>query len=114
MDLTGISAALHILTWQNVLIDIDNKPKEIDLEITKPLMTLLLESGKVMDEELSLRLNLRQHSRYDCLVGVEFQIDDVNYHCYMRDLSEGGAYLETDQPVELDQQTRFNPFFSNA
>jgi CheY-like chemotaxis protein/Tfp pilus assembly protein PilZ len=117
MDLTGISAALHILTWQNVLIDIDNKPKEIDLEITKPLMTLLLESGKVMDEELSLRQNLRQHSRYDCLVGVEFKIDDVNYHCYMRDLSEGGAYLETDQPVELDQQlvlTLFSPMLEQS
>lgn len=116
-DLTGISAVLHILNWQNVLIDIDYKPKEIDLEITKPLMTLLLESGKVMDEELSQRQNLRQHSRYDCLVGVEYRIDDVNYHCYMRDLSEGGAYLETDQPVQLDQRlvlTLFSPMLEQS
>lgn len=103
-NLTGITAALHILNWQNVLIDIDYKPKEFDLEITKPLMTLLLESGKVMDEELSQRRNLRQHTRYNCLVGVEYRLHDVNYHCYMRDLSEGGAYLETDQPVEVTQQ----------
>lgn len=116
-DLTGVSAALHILSWQNVLIDIDYKPKEINLEITRPLMSLLLESGKVIDEELSQRLNLRQHNRYDCLVGVEYRIDDVNYHCYMRDLSEGGAYLETDQPVELDQRivlTLFSPMLEQS
>jgi len=33
-------------------------------------------------------------------------------HCYMRDLSEGGAYLETDQPVELDQQLVLTLFSS--
>ncbi len=102
--LTGKSAALHILNWQNVSIDIDYKPKEMSLEITTPLMTLLLESGQIMDEVLSQRLNLRQHNRYDCLVGVEYQINDINYHCYMRDLSEGGAYLETGQPVEVGQR----------
>jgi hypothetical protein len=101
---TGTQAALHMLNWQNVIVDIDYKPKEIDLEITKPLMTLLLESGKIMDEELSQRHNLRQHTRYSCLVGVEYRIDEVNYHCYMRDLSEGGTYIETEQPIEVNQR----------
>jgi CheY-like chemotaxis protein/Tfp pilus assembly protein PilZ len=103
-DLTGKAAVLKILNWQNVLIDIDYKPREIPVEIDTSLMRLLLESGQLMDETLSQRQNLRQHRRYDCLVGVEYLLNDVKYQCYMRDLGEGGAYLETDQEVTLGQQ----------
>lgn len=102
--LTGKPAALKILNWQNVRIDVDYKPRELETEIDTPLMTLLLESGRVMDETLSQRNNLRRHIRYDCLVGVEYRIEDARYQCYMRDLSEGGAYIETEQPVGMGQE----------
>ena len=101
--LTGQPAALQILNWQNVLIDIDYKPMEMPREIDMSLMNLLLESGQIMDEKLSQRHNIRQHKRYDCLVGVQYRIQDVVYQCYLRDLSEGGAYLETEQSVEIGQ-----------
>lgn len=103
-QLIGRPAALQILNWQNVLIDIDYKPREVTQEITTSLMNLLLESGQFMDERLSQRDNLRRANRYDCLVGVDYTIGDVTYQCYMRDLSEGGAYLETEQHVELGQR----------
>jgi len=102
--LKGKPAALLILNWQNVLIDIDYRPLEVEPEIDTQLMNLLLESGQFRDEALSQRRNLRQYSRYDCLVAVEFRIGDVNYQCYMRDLSEGGAYIETEQPVGMGQK----------
>jgi len=79
--LTGKPAALEILNWQNVRIDVDYKPREVESEIDTPLITLLLESGRVMDETLSQRLNLRRHTRYDCLVGVEYRIEDARYQC---------------------------------
>jgi hypothetical protein len=101
--LTGKPAAIQILNWQNVLIDIDYKPREMPLEIDESLMNLLLESGQILDEKLSQRHNIRQHNRYDCLVGVQYRIHDVVYQCYLRDLSEGGAYLETEQSVEIGQ-----------
>ena len=102
--LKGKPAALLILNWQNVLIDIDYSPREVEREIDTQLMNLLLESGQFRDEALSQRRNLRQHSRYDCLVAVEFRTNGVNYQCYMRDLSEGGAYIETEQPLMMGQQ----------
>jgi CheY-like chemotaxis protein/Tfp pilus assembly protein PilZ len=115
--LTGRPAALQILNWQNVMIDIDYKPMEVDQEIHTSLMTLLLESGQLMDERLSQRDNLRRENRYDCLVGVEYSIGDVTYQCYMRDLSEGGAYLETEQPVEVGQHivmTLYSPMLEQS
>ncbi len=68
--LQGKPAALHILTWENVVIDIDYTVCDITNEIATPLMNLLLESGRILDEKQSQRPNLRKHSRYDCLVGV--------------------------------------------
>ena len=102
--LTGKSAALHILTWENVLIDIDYAPREVQREIATPLMNLLLESGRIVDEKQSQRPNQRKHSRYDCLVGVDYDISDWTYQCYMRDISEGGAYIETEQPIKVGQR----------
>ncbi|MFO7644613.1 MAG: PilZ domain-containing protein [Desulfosarcina sp.] len=102
--LAGKPAALHILTWGNVLIDIDYAPREVPREISTSLMNLLLESGRMLDEKQSQRPNLRKHSRYDCLVGVDYDISDWTYQCYMRDISEGGAYIETEQPVQVGQR----------
>ncbi len=102
--LTGKPAALHILTWENVLIDIDYAPREAPREITISLMNMLLESGRMVDEKQSQRPNQRKHSRYDCLVGVDYDISDWTYQCYMRDISEGGAYIETEQPIKVGQR----------
>jgi CheY-like chemotaxis protein/Tfp pilus assembly protein PilZ len=102
--LTGKPAALHILTWENVLIDIDYAQREKPREINTSLMNMLLESGRMVDEKQSQRPNQRKHSRYDCLVGVDYDISDWTYQCYMRDISEGGAYIETEQPIKVGQR----------
>ena len=102
--LAGKPAALDILTWQNVLIDIDYAPRKVPREITTGLMNLLLESGRILDEKQEKRPNLRKYARYDCLVGMDYDISDWTYQCYMRDMSEGGAYIETEQPITVDQR----------
>ena len=102
--LSGKAAALLLLNWKNVVIDIDYRPMDIPVEINDSLMGLLLESGQFMDETLSQRQNHRQHHRYDCLVSVECLVNEVTCQCDMRDISEGGAYLETDQPIDVGQK----------
>ena len=102
--LTGRPAALHILTWENVLIDIDYAAKCVDHEITTPLMNLILESGRMVDEKQSQRPNQRRHNRYDCLVGVDYDISEWTYQCNMRDISEGGAYIETEHAIKVGQR----------
>jgi CheY-like chemotaxis protein/Tfp pilus assembly protein PilZ len=102
--LFGKRAALEILTWQNVSIDIDYFAREFEKAITTPLMGLLLESGRIADEKLSQRPDQRRHDRFECLVAVDYDINDWTYQCYLRDLSLGGAYIETAQPLEIGKK----------
>jgi len=101
---SGESAALLILAWENVLIDIDYSFKEVRREITKPLMALLLESRRLVDERRSGRTNLRKHDRFECLVAVDYNVSDWTYQCFLRDISMGGAYIETEQSVKDGQK----------
>ncbi|PID39437.1 MAG: hypothetical protein CR984_07015 [Proteobacteria bacterium] len=102
--LQGKPAASHILTWENVVIDIDYTVSGVTTEMSTPLMNLLLESGRILDEKRNQRPNLRKHRRYDCLIGMDYDISDWTYQCYMRDISEGGAYTETEQPIKVGQR----------
>jgi CheY-like chemotaxis protein/Tfp pilus assembly protein PilZ len=101
---SGESAALLILAWENVLIDIDYSFKEVRREITKPLMTLLHESRRLVDERKSRRPSFRKHARFECLVAVDYDISDWTYQCFLRDISMGGAYIETEQSIKVGQK----------
>jgi len=99
----GKEAALQILAWRNVFIDIDYTPRRIKHEIAMPLMMLLLESGQMDDELRSETDNRRRHERYELLVALDFDIQDMTRHCALRDISLSGAYIETDHEVAIGQ-----------
>lgn len=103
-ELEGEAAALEILTWDKVVIDLDYSPVDRQRSIDAPLMKLLIESGKIVDEARSGRKNKRRHDRYDCLVAVDYNISDWTYHCFLKDISLGGAYVETEHPIDVDQK----------
>jgi len=103
-DESGESAALRIFSWKNVLIDIDYSLKDVQYEIKRPLMALLLESGRLVDEKQCSLPNSRQHDRYECLVAVDYDIKDWTYQCFLRDISLGGAYIETEQAIKTGQK----------
>jgi CheY-like chemotaxis protein len=103
-QLSGRLAALQILTWKHVTIDIDYTPPTIEREITKPLMNLIMESGRLIDEEQRQRLELRKDERFDCHVAVDYDLSDATYHCCLMDISRGGAYIATEQPIEAGQR----------
>jgi CheY-like chemotaxis protein len=102
--LTGRLAALQILTWKNVTIDIDYKSPDCPRKITKPLMSLIMESGRLIDEEQRQRPELRKHGRFDCHVAVDYDLSKWTYRSYLLDISMGGAYILTEQPVEIGQK----------
>lgn len=102
--LNGRQAAVQILTWKNVTIDIDYKTPDCLCEITKPLMSLIMESGRLIDEEQRLRPELRQHERFDCHVAVDYDLSEWTYRCCLMDISIGGAYILTEQPIEAGQK----------
>lgn len=97
----GKEAALKIIAWKNVFIDIDYTPQKVEREISLPLMMLILESGQMDDEKRSSSKNSRRHDRYELLVALDYNIDNIRRHCSLRDISLGGAYIETDQAMEM-------------
>lgn len=103
-ELAGEAAAMEILTWDNVIIDIDYSPVNRQHSIDAPLMKLLIESGRTVDEARSGQKNKRKHRRFDCLVAVDYDISDWTYHCFLRDISLGGAYVESDHPIDVQQK----------
>jgi CheY-like chemotaxis protein len=102
--LTGRRAALQILTWKNVTIDIDYKTLDCSREITKPLMSLIMESGRLIDEEQRQRPELRKHERFECHIAVDCDLSKRTYRCWLMDIGMGGAYILTEQPIECGQK----------
>jgi len=106
-DCDGLSAreaALEMLTWENVTIDIDFAPPDVDRTIDKPLMGLIMESGRMIDDTARERADQRRHDRHECQVAIDFDVSNWTYQCCLRDISQGGAYVETEQKIETGQK----------
>lgn len=101
--LEGEEAAFEILAWKHVYIDIDYTPREVERQISMPLMLLILESSQHEDETQSSIKNNRAHERYDLLVALDYDVRSMARQCFLRDISLGGAYIETDHEIELGQ-----------
>lgn len=96
----GKAAALEIIAWKNVFIDIDYAHYEIDRQISVPLMMLILESGQLDDEQRSTAKDNREGERYELLVALDYDVRNMTRQCSLRDISLSGAYIETDLDVE--------------
>lgn len=101
--LTGEKAALEVISWSNVMIDIDYTDNDVERDIFTPMMTLLLESGQLSDERKSKIDNLRSCERHDLLLTSEYVIGNMTRQCILHDISLGGAYVETNQKIPKGQ-----------
>jgi len=99
----GKEAALDIVAWKHIFIDIDYAPYKMERQISTPLMMLILESSQRIDEIRSSTSNNRADKRYDLLVALDFDTKNITRQCFLRDISLSGAYIETDQEMELGQ-----------
>lgn len=99
----GEEAAFEILAWKNVFIDIDYTPREVERQISIPLMLLMLESSQHEDETQSSIKNNRAYERYNLLVALDYDIKSMARQCLLSDISLNGAYIETDQKIELGE-----------
>jgi len=100
----GLKAALHILTWEKIAINIDYTPVKRTRTIHQPLMNLLMESKRILDEKRAGGKKLRKHERMGCLVSIDYDLEDWSYLSVVRDISMGGAYIETEQPAQKGQE----------
>ncbi len=102
--LRGKKAAIEILGWPKILIDIDFTPFEKEREFNIPLMSLLLESHKAEDERQVKDAEQRRYPRYDCHIKVDFDISDWSYEGVIKNISLSGVYIETHHPVTVSSE----------
>jgi hypothetical protein len=114
-QLSGKDAALAILSWEDPLITIEYSRVEKERTINMPLMGLLLEGGRLKDEvEVEVEKDpyheKRRHKRYACDLPTEFETEDWTYTGTIRDISLGGALIETSEPVGVNREVRLTLF----
>ncbi len=102
-DLQGDAAVVDMLTWENVTIDIDYASQVLPRDVNDSLVSLIMESGRRIDDNQIQNKNQREHQRCGCLAAVDYDISDWTYQCFLRDISEGGAYVETTRPLKPGQ-----------
>ncbi len=103
-ELKGKEAAIEILCWDKPLIGINYRFIKKTKEINLPLMNVLLESQELKDSMKISHKSKRLHTRFECLIAVDFDLSDWSYKSFVRDISLGGAYIETDQPISVGQE----------
>jgi len=98
--LRGEDAALNILKWKKILIDIDYTTQQEKKEIHIPLMNLLMESNRLLDEADDVEQ--REHPRVECLVA--YDLGDWDHHTHVKNISLDGAYIATGHPVSIGHE----------
>jgi len=51
-----------------------------------------------------LFLGKRLHARKECLLTTDYVFDDRAYRNFVKDISEGGVYVQTNQPIEVGNE----------
>jgi hypothetical protein len=104
-NLTGKKAALTILSWDDPLINIEYGLSDEVRTVNSPLMSLLLESGRIKDEGgVETHDERRRHKRYACDLPIEFEVDQWTYSGTIQNISLTGALIKTSEPVGVGQK----------
>jgi CheY-like chemotaxis protein len=96
-------AALRILSWDDVTIEIDLNPPAANPAMEEPLTMILLESGRIRDEKRNRLIEQRKHQRYLAPVAIDYLVNGAAHQCFMRDISLGGSYIETEQKLAIGE-----------
>ena len=102
-DEMGDDALYRILSWNEPRIELDYLPYERDRDVSSGLMGLLLESQRRRDTALSDILQKRSKPRFNCLVAVDFNLAKGSYRHLIRNLSEGGAFIESGVDIAVGE-----------
>jgi CheY-like chemotaxis protein len=103
-ELNGKEAVFEILNLEDVLLLIDYKVPQKDRTINAPLMSLLLESGRLKDETHPAPKENRSYKRFECELPVEFFYGDLSHEAVIRNISLSGIYLETKGPFTVGKE----------
>ncbi len=100
-DLNGKEAAFAILGFENAMMFIDYDQQQKERTIDVPLMSLLLESGRIKDEKPPPPKENRSYKRFDCALPVEFFYSDLSQEGEISNISLSGVFLKTRGPFAV-------------
>ena len=103
-ELTGKEAAFKILAMEEPLISIEYRPFEKPKTIPISLMSLLLESGRLNDENKTRKQEQRRYKRFGCEMPVEFSFGGWSHQGMLSNISLSGAFLETRESFEIGSE----------
>lgn len=99
----GDDAVYTVLSWNDPQIELDYLPFERTRDVSAGLMGLLLEAQRRRDTARSDAEQMRRAPRFNCLVAVDFDLASGSYRHLIRNLSEGGAFIESDSELTLGE-----------
>lgn len=104
--LNGKEAAFAIFGLDNALILIDYDTPARENRINAPLMSLLLESGRIKDERPPKPNERRRYKRFACSLPVEFIYNEWSHQGLVSNISLSGVFLQTKGPFSIGQEVR--------
>ena len=99
--LTGKEAAFAILGLENPLVTVDYEIPSRERTIHESLMSLLLESGRLKDEQKPKHRERRRYKRIPCSLPVEFVYKEWSYKAVISNISLSGIFIQTDNPFSV-------------
>ena len=112
-DLVGKEAAFAILGMENPMIVFEYQLAERESRIEVPLMSLLLESGRIKDESPEEKNEKRRYKRFNCALKVSFAYEEWTHQGEISNISLSGAYLRTKGPFSVGRPITIS-FFSQS
>jgi len=112
-DLCGKEGAFEILGLENPLIIFEYRLTERPRRIEAPLMSLLLESGRIKDESPEKKNEKRRYRRFKCALPASFVYDEWTHQGEIWNISLSGAYLATKGPYSVGKEIQIS-FYSQS
>jgi Tfp pilus assembly protein PilZ len=106
----GKQAAFQILSWDKPLICVEYGLQLKERTIQGPLMSLLLESGRISDEKENETSEKRRYKRTACSLAAEFDVNEWTYKGTICDISLGGSFIKTNEPISVGQKINLTLF----
>ncbi|MBR9980983.1 MAG: PilZ domain-containing protein [Desulfatitalea sp.] len=111
--LGGKEAAFALFGLENALIMLDYNLPAREKTIHVPLMSLLLESGRIKDEQIPKPDERRRYKRFPCALPVEFVYNEWAHQGVVSNISLSGVFLQTKGPFSVGQEVQV-AFFSQS
>ena len=105
-NLRAKEAAFAILSMENALLFLDYDMPQKETTITSPLMSILLESGRLKDEIPPAPKENRSYKRFNCSLQAEFHYGDWSYDGLISNISLSGVFLETKGPFSVGKEVQ--------